>query len=302
MENVQVKLNQWTIFLDVLGFGDLNNSINSDSSADALIKFMADAEKIITSTSFLARDEKIGYQGLSFDDFYDISICFISDSIIISYKPKEVKIPLKKRMIVEHNASAFLGIIGSITSIVGFYLMAKGVLLRGGISKKYSKIQGHFAVGPGVIEAHYIESKIARFPRVALHSSITEDQLFLQALKDMSDKISMSVPIIKKDLTDGVYYLNLLGFLVASKDLRSYPVRLAVEFGGVSVERLLGVRNKFFEIHKDIVIKKIQDLAADGITKGNVFEKLEWLKKHHNDALGDWLRAPDFKIPDLFGK
>ena len=80
-----MKLLHWTLFVDLLGYRDINGDVDNLEKAKELIEFMKSNVELFKNQndSIKLREQ---YSQSNFDIFshYDISFAFISDSLIVS--------------------------------------------------------------------------------------------------------------------------------------------------------------------------------------------------------------------------
>lgn len=102
-----MKLTQWTLFIDMLGYRDINGAIDSDDKAEEFVSFMQANREIFSATdSQSVRDQYAKNNGFDLYKYYEISSCFVSDSLIITYKPKEVDDLDNEDLAFMHSANA----------------------------------------------------------------------------------------------------------------------------------------------------------------------------------------------------
>ncbi len=275
-----MKLNQWTIFIDMLGYGALNNKINNIEKANKLLEFMDTNVKI-----FQSQDNdyiKQTYSEKEFDlyRFYDIQVALISDSLIINYFPKEIDdIPELKRNL--HSANTLFIIIKRLQTFIFHCMVEHNIFVRGGISDKFCLIKGNFAVGEGLIEAYQIESQIARNPRICLSSSIMGNRILIDNFNLLTKTLYKKDSFLKLD-EDKQYFIDYLLHNITEPE----QSRLQKT-----------TKHKFFETHKKTIeyhletIKEKITLANDENVLNSLnknLKKYKWLKNYHNSVLKDY--------------
>jgi hypothetical protein len=282
-----MKLKQLVVFIDILGYGEITKKIKNDKEAEEFISFMKANEKILTEQS--SDSVKSDYSKdptFNLYEYYDIEVAFISDSLVINYKPKEFdENKISKDLSIMHSANSFIIILMRLQSFIFSCLKYdEKLLLRGGISDKYCKIKNNFAVGEGVIEAYSLESKVAKYPRIAISDSIINDTKFIEKENYIAKNIYQIDSFISIDNTDNVSYLDYLKYQIGTT---KHP---GMNFSGINL-----IQNIFFKTHKDVIEEKIiniQNLINKSIKGSNeekafnkVKEKFEWLKEYHNTSL-----------------
>ncbi|WP_028302626.1 hypothetical protein [Oceanospirillum beijerinckii] len=291
-----MKLIQWTVFVDMLGFGEINKKIKDQESANKFINFMKSNEELFTRPQTNLREsyEQHGRSGgFNVYDYYDFDFTFISDSFVISFSPKEVP-EIRENLFYQHSANCLFIISMRLSTFIVNCQKEYGIFLRGGISDKFSKISASFAVGEGVIDAYRVESVVAKYPRIALSESIVENRKLMERLNFIADQMYSGFRIIKQDV-DSVYYLDYLGhqgtFIDQNNDMGRRNIidqdlaQLQVSF-----------KNYYFmyKTHRDEIVKCIESVV-ERIEKSsdpkvlqklhNVLDKYRWLTKYHNHSL-----------------
>lgn len=287
-----MKLEQWVLFLDMLGYREINGEIIDDSKADDFISFMNNNVAIFESQNL--SEKRDVYKLGSFDlyEYYDVQTTFVSDSLIINYKPKEHhnKISEKTRML--HSANALLIILNRLQTYMYHCLKEKSILIRGGVSNKYCSIDKNFAVGEGLIEAYMLESKVAVFPRIVLSNDIVSNDGLISSLNIISNFIYKVDSFLKTD-SNGVTFLDYLKFNIALaysvglSDLNTLPT-----VNGILVVYKDAISVKLIAIERDIVEAKDDQKKIENLEK--VQRKILWLKGYYNESVRELL--PQFVI------
>lgn len=293
-----MKLLQWTLFIDMLGYREANGSIDSDESAEEFIRFMDENKQALDYTNRDEVKERYKKDVFNLYDYYDISSCFVSDSIIITYKPKEVESLVNEDIKYMHSANALYIICMRLQSLIYNCFSEKGLFLRGGISSKYSYIKDNFAVGEGVIEAYEAESTYAKHPRIVLHPSIESNEKLLDKVKFLGDMMYNGKSIIKKDISDNCLFLDYLGYVLSSSDIKSQAVGQGFVNNPLSVLAQRQVTEKYVREHSQAIKLKLDGLfgrlsdldceSDEAASIGKVIEKFTWLKGYHNTCIADY--------------
>lgn len=209
------KLMQWTYFLDILGYGEEQKNIDNQEKANIFIKFMEKNKLLIDEQEHI--DKNI-YKGKKVDiyDYYDFKSVFISDSFVLTAIPKENLFNEEDY----YNLSTFIvmELTFKILILLEHILIEKGLLLRGGISNKFTDIneESSLAVGQGLIEAYNLESNLADVPRILLSQEISNDEKIMSCFKKYSQEYKENFSIFPKDVKkDNLYYLDYLGFILS---------------------------------------------------------------------------------------
>lgn len=279
-----MKLIQWTLFIDMLGYGEINGTIESDKHADEFISFMSKNADIFRRQD--NDDMRRGYGKSDFNiyEYYDIQHALISDSLVITYKPKELNTEISDTLYYLHSANAFFIIALRLQWYLYHCLEKKKIFVRGGISNRYAKIDGNFAVGSGIIEAYKLESRIAKYPRIVISDEMKKNQPLIEAINFLSARL-YRIPTIFAQEEEIMFF-----------DYARLMVRIGLQ-GGLDFQNIALYHN-FFTYHRDAIIyhtdvatKKIEQLNKDGKiseaskTKDSVLSKYVWLKNYHNNAI-----------------
>lgn len=290
-----MKLLQWTLFIDMLGYREVNGSISSDRTAEDFIDFMEANKNILDFSNREEVKERYEKDEFNLYEYYDVDSCFVSDSIIITYKPKEVEKLTNEELKFMHSANALFIICMRLQTVIFNCFTEKGIFLRGGISSKYSYIKDSFAVGEGVIEAYLAESSIAKSPRIVLHPNIEENKKLIEKIFFLSDVMYGGKSLIQRDSKDGVLFLDYIGFALASSDLKSQSVARAAVVDPVSFLAQKAVTENYVRRHYEALSAKLHELtsrleAMEAGSEGRekilrVLSKFIWLKEYHNRSI-----------------
>tara|TARA_R110002049_G_C9032115_1_gene552088 strand:- start:26 stop:961 length:936 start_codon:yes stop_codon:yes gene_type:complete len=289
----RVKLVQWTLFIDMLGYRDINGAINSETKAKEFIAFMEEnkAGLDLTNRPEIKQQYK---KDKTFDlyMYYDVQHAFISDSLIITFSPKEVKSLKKLNLKYMHSANALFIILMRLQAVIYNCFSQKGLFLRGGISTKYCYIKDEFAVGEGLISAYKAESSLAIYPRIAFSPEVLQDKQLKDSITKLSEIMYGGNDIIKKD-TDGVQYLDYLGYNLSTVDMNIRMVAEAAIRNPLHHISSVESTKLFFDKHARAIENKLTELEArkTGLTPDKlkklekVIDKFVWLKNYHNSSL-----------------
>ncbi|MGV0964908.1 hypothetical protein [Empedobacter falsenii] len=275
------KLIQWTLFIDMLGYGDINGHIKEEESAEDFYKFMKSNSDIFAFQDRQEmRDIYENSDTFNLYDYYDIKVNFISDSIIISYNPIEQKDEIPEGYYYFHSANTLIIIIKRLQTLIYKCLKEKNIFLRGGISNKYCFIKDNFAFGEGLIEAYKTESQIAKYPRICLSNSVIENSKLIKCFEYLCEKIYFYDSFIAEE--NNVFFLDYLAHNI-------YDIPQTEEGGMATLA--------FFKIHKDSIINKLNEINfkisnSHTVEETNklikVKEKFEWIRDYHNTRLFDF--------------
>lgn len=262
------KLIQWTYFLDILGYGEKQKEINNKDKAKDFIEFMKsnklliDFQEDIDKKFFINKDVNIY-------EYYDFKSTFISDSFVITAIPKDNKFAEAKYY--HYSTLIIMELTFKIFIFIENILEQKGLIIRGGISNKFTDIdvENSLAVGIGLIEAYKLESKNAVFPRILLTKDISEDTEIMSYFDKHSKNQKDDFSIFCKD-DDGFYYLNYFGFML-SLLYKSENKRIELQH---ELESKYGITFNFIKDFQEIINDKESEIfnskLANLILKYNI--------------------------------
>ena len=249
---------QYTAFIDILGFSDYIMDITNDDQAENLYETFNEIIEYIQ----LESDDKL--KNPTFLQDITLKYSWISDTFVVSSQymnevDKDNENIIKGMMIVR------LSII--IASIHHFVASKFGLILRGGISSKYSCITNNFILGEGVVKAHKLENDIAVYPRVIFEQNIISDELHEIITRHYSDN---DLDFISKDC-DGYYFVNYLAILQYIPPMIGKTFRRADN--KIKEDRVKQKLN---------LIEKYQNIATDGLKIENekIRNKYIWLNNY----------------------
>ena len=288
----------------MLGYRDINGAINSEAKAKEFIAFM---EENKASLDFSNRDEvKEKYKSDKVFDlymYYDVQYAFISDSIIITFSPKDVQSLKNNKLKYTHSANALFIILIRLQTIIFNCFSQRGIFLRGGISTKYCYIQNEFAVGDGLICAYKAESNLAVHPRIAFSPEVLQDKELKESITQLSNVMYGGNNIIIRD-TDGVYYLDYLGYNLSIVNLDIKMVSDSAITNPSKYLFSLETTKIFCDKHSKAIENKLAELEArkpsllpdqiDNLQK--VIDKFLWLKDYHNTVLSKHKKFTNYII------
>ncbi|WP_425254425.1 hypothetical protein ACPJXG_12355 [Janthinobacterium sp. NFX145] len=293
-----MELIQWTLFIDMLGYRDINGSIESDKVAMDFISFMDANKKILDLADNKETKEKYAKnEHFNLYKYYEISSCLVSDSIIITYKPKQVEDLKNIDLMYMHSANALFIITIRLQALIFHCFSERGIFLRGGISNKYCLIKDNFAVGTGLIEAYAAESKIAIHPRVVLHPEIEKDKVLMSKIKILAEFMYNGRPIIQKDSLDELLFLDYIGYAISSIDVnipmiaesaKRDPLNYLSHVSSVDIyikKHYEAIQKKLTELKHSI--EKEKDNKSSGTQLTKVLDKFLWLAEYHNKSISN---------------
>ncbi len=259
INNKLKKKFKYTAFMDVLGFSNfMKTNITNDDQAENFynkLKFVSDY------LEYLKTDN---YDGISADYLKDIEMqhTWISDTFVLTIEYNGTD--------NDHQIIYILSL--AISSIHHFLAKEYGLLMRGGISSKYTFINDSILLGEGISEAHNLESKIAVNPRVIFSEDLITDEI-LKKLSLRHDHNNLN--IISKDC-DGYYFVNYLGAL------QDMPPMIGLTYKIPKNRLAAKAKNDKIE-----VLKNYSNIISYGLnyTEKNIKPKYLWLKEYHDRVL-----------------
>ena len=224
-------------FIDILGFADEVKALATTSSTE---RFNKVREKVISFVSHITVDSEPG----------EVVTSSFSDCIV---RARIVKSGERDKDVLQEEVERI--------AKCQIWCQGDGFVVRGGMS-----LGNHFEgsipgadgenikcmISPALIEAHYLESRIAKYPRVVLSRSLV-DRHKLQSL-----------PFLKFDGVRDVYFIDYL--------LYQYLDNAELD-------------DQIFEQHRDLIV----DGLRNGNKK--VRSKYRWMKSYHNRTLNELMRT-----------
>jgi len=262
------KLMQWTYFLDILGFGEEQKSIDTQKKADEFMEFMKINKSLIDWQENI--DIKFySDKNINIYDYYDFKSVFISDSFVLTAIPKETK--FNEENYYHFSTQIIMELTFKILILIEHILTEKGLLLRGGISNKFTDIdiENSLVVGAGLIEAYKLESSFAEVPRILLSQEVSKDKKIMSYFEKHSKKYGKNFSIFYKDTqNDDFYYLDYLGFILS--------------FMNKSENQRLNIQDEFkdkYGMSKDI-IEGLKLLLKEKYSEDFQKKTFKFLQKH----------------------
>lgn len=203
-------------FIDILGFSSLVK--NEREGIDKIVKVIENMQRIAKESG--SEDEP------EYGFYYDRQVSVFSDSIVISYKNEG---PAEYYLVQE---LMFLQVV----------LLYNNILVRGGVSIGNLYHKDSVVVGPALIKAYEIESKVAIYPRIVFCETSQSDWCMLS------------------EDYDGILFVDFLG----NADTWAFYIENAEK---INVDECLA--KIFTEINN---LKETNDLRVDA--------KINWLKKY----------------------
>lgn len=289
-----MKLLQWTLFIDMLGYRDINGNINTEDAASEFIRFMESNKFILDfQNNQLIEECYRSSDQFNLYEYYDIKYAFVSDSLILTYYPLDVETLTNIDKMYMHSANALFIITMRLLNFFFNCFHEKNVFLRGGISNKYCYIKDSFVVGEGLIEAYKAESKIAVYPRIAFAADVTNNKNLMAKIEYISNIMYGGNQLISIDSNDNVAFLDYLGFQLATVDISDSKIQQQVLNHREWFDKHLNIVETYIKEHASKIEDKLQELhnkrsSLSKIKKAEidkVIEKFEWLKSYHNTSV-----------------
>jgi len=293
-----MKLLQWTLFIDMLGYKNINGSIDNKEKALDLINFMKENSGIFQNQDSLEKRKFYENEEFNLYEFYEPKYCFVSDSLIISFEPKEINRKEKfKNEFIRHTANVGIIIMMRLVAFIFKCFQEKSIFLRGGISNKFSYIDGSIAVGEGVGAAYDGECS-AIYPKIIFCEDVVSNTQLMKEIKFLSKTMYADDNLFTLDQEH--HFLDYLKMSRVVIDVRSPSIKAHLakqKLFSVPTPNIKNCQN-IFKRHKEAIIKNIQEvncqkeLALKKYTGTELIDKNEkidkillkynWLKDYHN--------------------
>lgn len=256
-------------FVDILGF----KTIIEDSINDISLR-----QKVLEVTKII-HSKRTG-------NIEDIQVTTFSDSAVISY-------PLNMR-----NALFY-----TIIDIIHLQLELghKGIMLRGGIAIGDLYHNEDIVFGPAMNEAYYLESKVAKFPRIVIRKEdlnkgfVNTEGLSKHEIKTNWNDLMNLVTLDTDNNINNNENIYFIDFLRQDNELTYFGdeyYEWLKAFRGTIVEGL----NRYNKASDGYQSMKHSDKKeAD-----KIFEKYRWLLYHWNNVVGD--EDAFYPVPDVMNK
>lgn len=295
-----MKLYSYTLFLDILGYSSKIKDISAKESKE-IFELLNNIELLITEYFNNASNSSIYKE-------YTLHYTFFSDCIILSFVPKN-NIIIDKDEIIFFNQTTLEFIFTWIVNVQFITLLKTGFLLRGGISCKDIYWSGNKVVGPALIEAYHLESKIASWARIILSEELSSNFNLINHINRISkynNSTYLPHSLLLKDDLENNYYYNYIGRMLARLNINNFlPENMDENLLKKLNENIpywdnlilkeiymevVNITDSFIEAHYDIIIKNIENEDP------KIREKYIKLKQYNNEAFKDFIKLnPDFK-------
>ena len=279
----------FTFFLDMLGFGNKIGHIDNMEEAEKFIDFMKNNKNDSHDWLEYSEENDTYEDAISIPNFYEFKFAFISDSIVISFVPKNQKKTLSQEEYFEYTAFLFHLMINRINTLMVNLLDKHKILIRGGISQQFSHIDNEFIVGKGIVEAYKLESEKAIYPRIILSKEISGNSRFMDAMKKISNKMYNGKRLLKRD-TDRYFYIDYLGYIFLTNEViknhKEIPEQLYEEYREV-INGQGKYIDSFCQLHKEAIedIYLFLQSKKESNSYANIEKKYKWIKNYHNSLM-----------------
>lgn len=307
-----MKLLQWTLFIDMLGYKNINGSIDNKEKALELINFMKENAEIFQAQDSSKRKILYSQEEFNLYEFYEPKYCFVSDSLIISFEPKEIKRKEKfKNEFVRHSANVAIIIMMRLVVFIFKCYQEKNIFLRGGISNKFSYIDGSIAVGEGV-GAAYDGECAAINPKIILCEDVVSNKKLMKEIRFLSKAMYADDNLYTLD--NGHYFLDYLKMTRVSTDVKSPSIKAFLVRNGMLKLPNLSIENaiNIFKRHKEAILHNIEEVniksgkiqkeySGEELDHKNkqiekILDKYNWLKDYHNRECEKLSWVHEYKI------
>lgn len=214
-------------FVDILGFKNL-----VERSARNIYTFKQILDSLDEFRKLKKKTEDQGY-------IDDVKVTTFSDSFVISYPAEKVD--------VDSLSSILLDLI-----CLELYFLDFNIIVRGGVAIGKLRHTQNEIFGPAMNEAYYLESKVAKYPRIIICENTITD--FLDKKGDKSGRKKLN-NILRKDVGENFFYLDYLRKEELFKSSDEYS----------------------------FMLQKTEDIIQDGkqSTEENIRQKYVWLEKYY---------------------
>lgn len=222
------------LFLDFLGFREHVKRTTKD------IRFLSKIIRAINTVSELGNDDRDFYKSQRITQF--------SDCIVLSYR-------------IDEEAAVFWMLFDIAVCILD--IVGQGFLLRGAVTVGNLIHTRDYLIGPAIIEAYELESRVAKYPRVLIDKKVI--------------KVARQAP--RKGHTDVEEEKYVRAFMTKDKDKLHY-------FDYVSWKSVVGVIGGVDDKYP-AYLKKIGEITCDGLKANDpgIAEKYLWLHRQYLSAI-----------------
>jgi hypothetical protein len=243
-------------FIDILGFKEIVKQSESNSTKMDLIYSVLDYLKNWESSEkwdlkFLEIEEDAQKKGVkNFDIRGRTNITSFSDSIVVS-------------VLVDDNVNEMTSTLVVNLANIGAVLLEKGILFRGALTiGKILHIENGIVFGQGLIDAFFLETKSAKFPRIILSDKLIEQLNY--PFESKSDRYPYHQYLERFD--DGCVGLHQMIYYQVIQNWEEMTSETLAES-----------------------LEKVRKVIINGLDSSfespDVFEKYKWLKEQYNNLI-----------------
>ncbi len=277
--NGDAKLYSYTLFLDILGYSNKIDKLQSDEEASKVFSLLEIIEEQITRYHSIASDNDAYKE-------YDLHYSFFSDAIVLSFTPKKM-LNLSSEELIFYNQTTLEFIFTWIIGVQIAVLLNTGLFLRGGISIKNIFWKDNKVIGPGLIEAFLLEKHEANFPRIVLSKDLSKDVELINLINNINASGNSSYhrhTLLRRD--NETCYYNFVGRLLAR--LVEHPIVPDELF-----EEVKNTTHHYLLEQKSTIEYFILENNPDYV------DKYEWLKSDHNYSIAEFAHDNDLDLEDF---
>ncbi|WP_456292525.1 hypothetical protein [Pseudomonas sp. AK106] len=289
-----MKAVQWTVFIDMLGFKKLNTVVTTDQQAQDLLEFMISNRDVLTGHEQALAEGYRKTGGHNPYDWYDVKSTCISDSVVVTFKPKEMEEETDADQVLTHSANALMLLIFRLCMLMHKCLLEQKITFRGGISTQFCDIRDSFAVGAGLSAASETEGK-AKFARIALADDVVQNEALMGRVRQLFSRMYGDSEFLVAE--NGITWVNSLDLMLAGQDLRSPAVSRAM-FHPATRPSVLATRMQcaqYLKAQQIFVVESIREYWAayrehyedndlKRVNRG-ILRKYFWLRHYHNETV-----------------
>jgi hypothetical protein len=256
----------------MLGFGNKVGGISNEEEAQEFILFMQSNKGILK----IIKDLNSQYPFNNTNKNYEFKFSFISDSIVILAYPLKLDNNITEDKYYELSVHMFMRLYNELLPLFLSLWEHEKILLRGGVSNKFSYIENEFIVGEGLIEAYKLESgdDNAIYPRIILSKNLTDNSKFMEHLQRLNGKLyKTGKNIITKDKKDNFFFLNYFN-LLQNQEQPHLDNAMNIHISN----------QKFYDFHQKAIQEMKLFMNSKKGTKDyeRIKAKYDWIKDYHN--------------------
>ena len=179
--------NRYVAFLDFLGFKNMVKQSEYDSQM---------LSRINMALNYTSNVQRESYEGIMSMTDIGKQVSVFSDSVVISYE-------------MTYPGSAFYVLMDLI--FICNDLLGMGVSVRGGVTDGPLVHKKNKCFGPAMVDAYYMESKLAIYPRILVDSKVMQSGIEFRGRANTEEYERRYLEaLISQDETDNAIYLDFL--------------------------------------------------------------------------------------------